>query len=50
MIQSIIIKGELKPVEFMNSLANRLKLEFNCKIKPDDKYLKFEAKFINKTL
>ena len=29
-------------------MANKLKQELNCKLKPDDKYLKFEAKFPNK--
>jgi len=44
----IKIKGELKPAKFMNTLANRLKKEFHCKIEPDYKTLKFEAIFPNK--
>ena len=44
----IKIKGKLKPVIFMNSLANKLKQEFHCKINPNNKKLKFEALFPNK--
>ena len=32
----------------MNTLANKLKKEFNCKIEPNYKSLKFEAIFVNK--
>jgi serine/threonine protein kinase len=44
----IKIKGKLEPVKFMNSLANKLKQEFHCKINPNNKKLKFEALFPNK--
>ena len=44
----IKIKGELEPVEFMNTLANKLIKEFYCKINPDKNKLKFEVIFPNK--
>ena len=44
----IKIKGELNPVKFMNSLANKLLIELQCEIVPNNKQLKFEAKFPNK--
>ena len=44
----IKINGELEPTKFMNTLANKLKKEFNCKIEPNYKSLKFEAIFVNK--
>ena len=44
----IKIKGELEPVEFMNTLANKLIKAFYCKINPDNNKLKFEVIFPNK--
>ena len=44
----IKIKGDLDPVDFMNSLANKIKNEFDCEINENPNKLKFEAVFKNK--
>ena len=44
----IIIKGELKPIDFMNSLANKLKKKMKGEIHSHNTRLKLEAKFPNK--
>ena len=44
----IKIKGDLQPYKFMNSLANKLEREFDCKIYAYIKDLIFEATFPNK--
>ena len=43
----IKIKGELEPAKFMNSFSNQLIKEFDCKIEPIYKKLKFKAIFPN---
>ena len=44
----IKIKGEINPAKFMNSLANKLEEQFDCKVNESQKKLKFVVAFPNK--